>query len=93
MKRARGFDPFDFDQEPKRREAHVRAVEILQEQFEAELRCFHRARVRVFFATVLALFRGGRLSLTALGRAIAETTTHKHGIKRVDRLFGNVVLQ
>jgi hypothetical protein len=71
----------------------VRAVEILQEHFEAELRRFHLARVRVFFAAVMALFRSGRLSLTALGRAIADQTTHKHGIKRVDRLLGNVALQ
>jgi hypothetical protein len=71
----------------------MRASEILQEQFEDELRPFHLARLRVLFAAVFALFRCGRLSLTTLGRAIAEATTHKHGIKRVDRLLGNVVLQ
>jgi hypothetical protein len=71
----------------------VRAVEIVQQSIEAELRSFHLARLRVFFAAVTALLRSGRLSLTALGRAIAEATTHKHGIKRVDRLLGNSVLQ
>lgn len=71
----------------------MRAIEFLQEHFEAELQHFHRARVRVFFTAVMALFRSGRLSLTALGRALAEGTTHKHGIKRADRLFGNAVLQ
>ena len=60
----------------------MRASEILQEQFEKELRPFHLARLRVLFAAVFALFRCGRLSLTTLGRAIAEVTTHKHGIKR-----------
>lgn len=71
----------------------MRAGEILQAQFEAELRPFHLARLRVFFAAVLALFKSGRLSLTQLGRAIADGTTHKHGIKRVDRLLGNIALQ
>ena len=71
----------------------MRARESLQAQFEEELRRFHLARLRVLFAAVFALFRSGRLSLTTLGRAIAEGTTHKHGIKRVDRLLGNVVLQ
>jgi hypothetical protein len=71
----------------------MRARESLQAEFEQELRRFHLARIRVLFAAVFALFRSGRLSLTTLGRAIAEGTTHKHGIKRVDRLLGNVVLQ
>lgn len=71
----------------------MRAEDILQAEFVAELRPFHLARLRVFFMAVFAVFRSGRLSLTALGRAIATETTHKHGIKRVDRLLGNVVLQ
>src|SRR5262245_8269903 len=71
----------------------MRAGEILQAEFEKELHAFHLARLRVFFAAVSALFRSGRLTLTMLGRAIAERTTHKHGIKRIDRLLGNVVLQ
>lgn len=71
----------------------MRAVEILQEQFEAELRDFHSARVRAFFAAVMALLRSSRLSLTMLGRALAQRTSHKHGIKRADRLLGNLALQ
>lgn len=71
----------------------MRAVENLQHSLQEELRTFHLSRLRLFFAAVTALLRSGRLSLTALGRAIAEATTHKHGIKRVDRLLGNKVLQ
>ena len=71
----------------------MRAEEILQAEFVVELRPFHLARLRVFFAAVFALFRAGRLSLTDLGRAVASDTTHKHGIKRIDRLLGNPVLQ
>jgi hypothetical protein len=53
----------------------------------------HLARVRVVFAAVWTLLRTGRLSLTSLGRAIAERTSPKHGIKRIDRLLGNKRLQ
>jgi len=42
----------------------------------------------VFFA-VEALLHGGRLSLTAMGRAARGPVLPKHSIKRVDRLLGN----
>lgn len=48
----------------------------------------HRARVNAVTAAVLALVKGGQVGVAALGRAIARTT-HKHGIKRADRLIGN----
>jgi hypothetical protein len=38
---------------------------------------------------VEAALRGGALSLTSLGRALAGTAYVKHKIKRVDRLLGN----
>jgi hypothetical protein len=66
----------------------VRAKEILR-QFQADLRGVHLARARCVFAVVHTLLRSGRLSLTSLGRAIADRTSPKHGIKRVDRLLGN----
>jgi hypothetical protein len=67
----------------------MRAEEILQRRFEVELAGIHVARVRLMFTAVYTLLRSGRLSLTSLGRAIAATTTPKHGIKRIDRLLGN----
>lgn len=67
----------------------MRAEEIIQRQLEVDLRHIHLARVRVVFAAVRTLIRSGRLSLTSLGRAIAEQTSPKHGIKRMDRLLGN----
>lgn len=69
----------------------MRAIEILR-QFEDELRSVHRATIRTMLCAVGTLIRSGRLQLTALGRAIAEKTTPKHGIKRVDRLLGNTLL-
>lgn len=49
----------------------------------------HKARVAAVFAAVAALVRGGEIALSRLGRAIAVRTTAKHGIKRIDRLYGN----
>ena len=70
----------------------MRAVQILQRQFESDLKGVHLARVRVLFAAAFTLLRSGRLSLTSLGRAIAVGTSPKHGIKRIDRLLGNTKL-
>lgn len=67
-------------------------MEIIQRQFQSDLRDVHLARVRVVFAAALILLRTGRLTLTSLGRAIAERTAPKHGIKRIDRLLGNPLL-
>lgn len=69
----------------------MRATQILR-QFEGELRDVHLARSRAVFAAVRMVLRSGRLSLTCLGRAIAERTSPKHGIKRIDRLLGNARL-
>jgi hypothetical protein len=67
----------------------MRAERILQRSFERELEAVHLARIRLVFAAVYCLLRSGRLSLTSLGRAIARSTSPKHGIKRIDRLLGN----
>jgi hypothetical protein len=64
-------------------------MEIIQRQFQLDLAQVHLARLRLVFTAVFTVLRSNRLSLTALGRAIAERTTHKHGIKRIDRLLGN----
>src|SRR5512133_3235815 len=70
-------------------EETMRAEEILLRSFERDLEAVHLARVRLVFAAVRALLWSGRLSLTSLGRAIAGSTSPKHGIKRIDRLLGN----
>jgi hypothetical protein len=67
-------------------------MQIIQRQFQLDLAGVHVARMRLVFAAVFTALRCGRVSLTALGRAIALRTTHKHGIKRVDRLLGNAKL-
>lgn len=70
----------------------MRARQILQQQLERDLQGVHLARLRLVFAAVHTLLRSGKLTLTSLGRAIAERTSPKHGIKRIDRLLGNVRL-
>ncbi|HET8608525.1 MAG TPA: IS4 family transposase [Burkholderiales bacterium] len=49
----------------------------------------HVTRRRALLAVVEAALRGGTLSLTSLGRALAGTAYVKHKIKRVDRLLSN----
>src|SRR5215217_2684762 len=49
----------------------------------------HAARIAAVIAVVEALVRGGKLTLTHLGRNLASAAFPKHGIKRVDRLLGN----
>jgi hypothetical protein len=46
-------------------------------------------RVAVVLAAVDALVRGGRLTLTSLGRRLESSALPKHRIKRIDRLLGN----
>ena len=70
----------------------MRITTILLRQLAGSLEAIHAARLRGVFAATAALLRGGKISLTAIGRAIATSTSQKHGIKRVDRLLGNELL-
>jgi hypothetical protein len=52
----------------------------------------HAARTAVLVKVVEALLRGGKLTLTHLGRNLPSAAFAKHSIKRVDRLLGNAYL-
>jgi hypothetical protein len=67
----------------------VRYVEILQGLLEVNLQSVHRRRKAAVWRAVLAVIIGGKLCLTALGRALPAATTDKH---RIDRLLGNRLL-
>ena len=67
----------------------MRASLILRKLFRRCIGQMHALRVVALMAAVDALARGGHASLTAIGRALIPTTTPKHRIKRIDRLFGN----
>lgn len=49
----------------------------------------HAARLKCLCRVVVAALAGGRLTLTALGRALEGGGKTKHAIKRVDVLLGN----
>lgn len=69
----------------------MRADGIVREVLCDVEREIHRARLGAVCAAVTALIHGGRIGLSALGRAIGQRS-HKHGIKRIDRLLGNQAL-
>ena len=52
----------------------------------------HKARLNALEVNVLAALTGQRLTVTDLGRSIISDTSHKHGIKRADRLLSNAHL-
>lgn len=49
----------------------------------------HKTRRESLEANVLAALIGQRLTVTDLGRSIQSETSHKHNIKRADRLLSN----
>jgi hypothetical protein len=57
--------------------------------FAQRLPKIHAKRMNAIFAAVGALLRCGSVVGAKLGRSIATSTSHKHGIKRVDRLLAN----
>jgi len=52
----------------------------------------HKTRRTALEENVLAALKGQRLTVTDLGRSIKSNTSHKHGIKRADRLLSNAHL-
>lgn len=56
------------------------------------LQDLHASRRRAVTDAALAVLRCGSVVSASVGRSIATNTTDKHGIKRVDRLLGNVKL-
>lgn len=68
-------------------------VTMLQRSLRTACATMHATRLRVLWAAVDAITRGGRLTLTGLGRTLRSRTSVKHTIKRMDRLLGNAHLQ
>lgn len=67
----------------------MRACNILRSSLKNALSKSHRARSAAVWLAVAGLLIGGRLSLTALGRATPRRTSQKHRIKSIDNLLGN----
>jgi len=67
----------------------MRVKTIIGKLFGICLEWTHKKRYQAVLAAVEALIRGGRLSITELGRNLKRHTALKHAIKRIDRLVGN----
>lgn len=71
----------------------MRAIENIQQIFETGLPRVHARRMAGVFAAVRALLTCSSVIAANLGRHVTSNTSHKHGIKRIDRLLGNAHLQ
>ena len=70
----------------------MQAVKLLHELSARSVGGIHLKRRQALWAAVGGLLRGGRLSLTCIGRHLESDADEKHAIKRVDRLLGNPYL-
>lgn len=70
----------------------MRATGILRTALAFSLQGIHRRRQDAVWRAVEGLLLGGKLWLTALGRALPGSTSDKHRIKAADRLLGNRAL-
>lgn len=67
----------------------MQAVPVLHKLLKNTCPDMHQTRRASLFANVMASLTGRRLTVTDLGRSIQSTTSHKHNIKRADRLLSN----
>lgn len=67
----------------------MRAKQILNQLWGDLQGQMHAYRLQSLMTAVHGLFRGGRLTVTALGRSVDCQAKVKHNIKRIDRLVGN----
>lgn len=67
----------------------MHSIILLQRWLERNTAFMHRCRAASLTAVVGGLLRGGKLTLSHLGRAVCGASHAKHKIKRVDRLLGN----
>ena len=70
----------------------MHALQICQNLLAKSLSCLHATRYAALWFSVSCLLNGGRLTLTALGRAAQGDFKEKNSIKKIDRLLGNAHL-
>ena len=70
----------------------MQAVKLLHELSAQSLGQIHQRRRESLWAGVSGVLRGGRLSLTHIGRHLDTQAGEKHAIKRIDRLLSNTHL-
>ena len=67
----------------------MQAQQVLHKMLMNTCPEMHKTRRASLEANVLAAMTGRRLTVTDLGRSIQGGTSHKHSIKRADRLLSN----
>ena len=70
----------------------MQAQPVLHKLMKNTCPAMHKTRRESLEANVLAVLIGRRLTVTDLGRSIQSQTSHKHNIKRADRLLSNACL-
>jgi len=70
----------------------MQAQKVLHKLIKNTCLTMHKTRRESLEANVMASLTGRRLTVTDLGRSIQSQTSHKHNIKRADRLLSNVHL-
>ena len=70
----------------------MQAQKVLHKLIQNTCPDVHKTRRDSLEANVMAALTGQRLTVTDLGRSIQSQTSHKHNIKRADRLLSNVHL-
>lgn len=68
----------------------MRVSQILRQVCRGCIRSVHAARLAAIVAVAEAISAAGRLVPATVGRSLRGRARPKHGIKRVDRLLGNV---
>ena len=67
----------------------MQATQVLHKIMKKAGAHLHKTRATALEAVVLSALFGRRLTVTDLGRSIQSETSHKHNIKRADRLLSN----
>lgn len=62
---------------------------FLHEKVDSWCPSMHRRRRTALVDAVARVLTGAKLTVTSLGRAVASNLSHKHSVKRMDRLVGN----
>jgi len=70
----------------------MQAQQVLHKLIQNTCPTMHKTRRESLEANVLGALIGRRLTVTDLGRSIQSQTSHKHNIKRADRLLSNTRL-
>ena len=70
----------------------MQAQKVLHKLIQNTCPDMHKTRRESLEVNVMAALMGKRLTVTDLGRSIQSQTSHKHNIKRADRLLSNTTL-